>query len=202
MKEKLYLPLRVCQEAGSDLGSRYSGFLKSWIKWTVDVLLLLLQDNVYMPCSYCCYKLFVSLFPCWQIHSKGLHSSAPWLNVGCQDKMLGRGMMLMLETDWAEMEAADCQIRMQEIRSPCALKAPGVNVQQGNESKARQATEGWLNSASHGAKVQTQSSKSKVRQRWISTWEFHWQSKSLKAPGTKQSREVILSSPWSDELWN
>lgn len=43
-----------------------------------------------------------------QIHSKGLHSSAPWLNVGCQDKVLGRGMMLMLETDWAEVEAADC----------------------------------------------------------------------------------------------
>ena len=89
--------------------------------------------------------------------------------MGCQDKVLGRGMMLMLETDWAEVEAADCQTRMQAMRRPCALKALGVSIEQGSESKARQATKGWFHSASHRAEAQTQSSESKGRQRWLST---------------------------------
>lgn len=43
---------------------------------------------------------------------KVLHLSVPWLNVGCKDKMLDRGMRPMLETDWAEMEETYSQIRV------------------------------------------------------------------------------------------
>lgn len=207
MKEKLYLPLCVSRKVCSDLGSRYSGFLKSGVKWTGDVLLLLLWYSLSTPSSCFCYKLFVRLFTCWQVHSKGLHSSAPWLNVGCQDKMLDSRVMLMLQTDWAEVEEADCQISMQAIRIPCALKALRVSVKQGNESKARQATKGWLNSASQGAKVQTQSSLSKVRQRWTSTREFHWQSKIKESESAwdkavRGSNSVITMVRWIVKLVN
>ena len=37
--------------------------------------------------------------------------------------MPDRRVMLMLQTDWAEMEEVDSQISMQAIRIPCALKA-------------------------------------------------------------------------------
>lgn len=174
---------------------------------TGDVLLLLLQYSMSTPLSCFCYKLFVRLFPCWQMHSKGLHSSAPWLNVGCEDKMLDRRIMLMLQTDWAEMEEADCQIRMQAIRSSCTLKALRVSIKQGNESKARQATKGWLNSASQGTKAQTQSSKSKVRQRWTSTRDFHWQSKIRESESAwdravRGSNSIITMVRWIVKLVN
>lgn len=142
-----------------------------------------------------------------QIHSKGLHSSAPWLNVGFQNKVLGRGMMLMLETDWAEVEAADYQTRMQAMRCPCALKALGVSVQQGSESKARQATKAWFHSASHRAEVQTQASESKGRQRWLSTWELHCQSKIKESESAwdkavQGSNSIITMIRWIVKLVN